>query len=76
MANQEKLTRAEVQADRLQQQCESLRAMEASMAQEKESVMRERSSQNLLLANLQAIQVIVLIKIPLEKCDEFDFVGT
>ena len=57
MTCKEKLTRAEVKVEHLQQQTETLRTMQARLAHEKEALMKDQQSQNKLQASLQAIQV-------------------
>ena len=57
MSLQSKLTKAEVQVQHLTSQNSTLRSIEARLSQEKDSMMRENRSTQLLMANLQAIQV-------------------
>ena len=58
MASQESLTRFDVQNDNLKAELSLAKTSEQRLVQELESVRREQLSQNLLLSNLQAIQVI------------------
>ena len=57
MANQEMLSRSEVRCQHLTAEKDMLRNSESRLLQERESMMREKQTQNLLLTNLQAIQV-------------------
>ena len=57
---QEAKTLAEVRCENLKAEKNMLKSVETRLLQEKESVMREKQTQNLLLANLQAIQVYPL----------------
>ena len=68
MTCKEKLTRAEVKVEHLQQQTETLRTMQARLAHEKEALMKDQQSQNKLQASLQAIQVLYATYSPLNTC--------
>ena len=57
MAAQERLSRAEVRSESTQREMVMHKTNEARLLQEKESMLRQKSSQDMLLANLQAIQV-------------------
>ena len=67
MTCKEKLTRAEVKVEHLQQQTETLRTMQARLAHEKEALMKDQQSQNKLQASLQAIQVHNVTCTPLKN---------
>ena len=57
MATQEKLSHAMVQSQNLREERDLLKGVEQRLLLEKESMLREHRSQNLLMNNLQAIQV-------------------
>ena len=57
LAAKEKLTHVEVQNQSLSTESDMLRSSEGRLTQEKESLLREQRSRDLLLANLQTIQV-------------------
>ncbi|XP_064626009.1 nucleoprotein TPR-like [Lineus longissimus] len=56
MASQDRLTKSDVQCQNLKAQLVMVKMTEARLQQEKESMHREQLSQNVLLANLHAIQ--------------------
>lgn len=60
MSCQEKMSNAEVQAHVMRQERDLLKSVEARLTQERDSLLRDQRSQNLLLANLEAIQVACL----------------
>ena len=57
MLAQEKFSHADVQLQNMRAERDMLKTVEARLNQEKEGLIREARSQNMLLANLQAIQV-------------------
>ena len=57
MLAQEKFSNADVQLQNMRAERDMLKTIEARLNQEKEGLIREARSQNMLLANLQAIQV-------------------
>ena len=57
MLAQEKFSHADVQLQNMRAERDMLKTIEARLNQEKEGLIREARSQNMLLANLQAIQV-------------------
>uniref|UniRef100_A0A667W9N6 Nucleoprotein TPR n=1 Tax=Myripristis murdjan TaxID=586833 RepID=A0A667W9N6_9TELE len=57
-AAQEKLNMAEGRAENLRKEKDMLKLAESRLIQEKETILNQQHSQNLLLTNLQAIQVI------------------
>ena len=57
MLAQEKFSHADVQLQNMRAERGMLKTVEARLNQEKEGLIREARSQNMLLANLQAIQV-------------------
>ncbi|KAK2186358.1 hypothetical protein NP493_203g01012 [Ridgeia piscesae] len=57
LALQEKLSRAEVRCQSLEAHNAVLKSAETRLVQDRENILREKCSQNLLLANLQTIQV-------------------
>ena len=59
MTTQEKYSNAEVQSQMLRQERDLLKNVEARLSQERDSLLRDQRAQNLLLANLEAIQVII-----------------
>ena len=59
LAMQEKLSRADVRCQSLEASNAVLKSAEARLVQDRENILREKCSQNLLLANLQAIQVML-----------------
>ena len=57
MAKQTRLAHAEVQVQNLTIEKGLLKNIESRLHEEKESIMREQRSRELMMANLQAIQV-------------------
>ena len=57
MLAQEKFSHADVQLKNMRAERDMLKTIEARLNQQKEGLVREARSQNMLLANLQAIQV-------------------
>ena len=54
---QENISRLEVRCQNLSSERDLLKAAEQRLVQEKESMLKEQHSQNVLLSNLQTIQV-------------------
>ena len=74
MASKERLTKAEVQCQNLKAQLDMVKTSEARLQQEKESMHREHLSQNVLLANLHAIQVgTCRNSINLILCEKYEY---
>lgn len=59
MSAKESLARAEAQRDNLRIEKEIVKSSEGRILNELENVRRERHSQSMLMANLQAIQVMI-----------------
>ena len=60
MVAQEQYSQADALAQRMRVERDIAKSNEVRITQEKESLLREARSQNVLLANLQAIQVCAL----------------
>lgn len=56
MGAQEMVTRLQVQCQNLRLEKDLLKSAEARLLQEKENLLREQGSQNILLTSLQTIQ--------------------
>lgn len=59
MSSQHKAARQEVETSNLKEECSLLRQNESRLLREMENVRRERSSQNILMANLETIKASI-----------------